>query len=79
MRNWILRRRAKPDGQTISVTDARGAISGTGTIWILIISTVLAVVLMLGFWAFNSRDLLAVDKTAVRANNVPPAIVDKAQ
>ena len=44
--------------QTISVDDARGA-QRVGLIWMLLISTVLAAVLLLGFWAFNLRDLQA--------------------
>ena len=44
--------------QTISVDDARGA-QRVGLIWMLVVSTVLAAVLLIGFWAFNLRNLTA--------------------
>ena len=54
-------RRAAMDaegGQTIGVDDARGA-QRVGLIWMLVISTALAAVLLLGFWAFNVGRLQA--------------------
>lgn len=62
LKNWKLPRRATAEGQAISETDARGAITGTGTIWILVISTALAIIALLGLWAFNSRDMLVLDR-----------------
>ena len=44
--------------QTIGVDDARGA-QRVGLIWMLVISTALAALLLLGLWAFNFRDLAA--------------------
>ena len=79
MRNWKLRRRAPAEGQHISVTDARSAITGTGTIWILIISTSLAVVVLLGLWAMNSRDLLALDPGGNPAKTAAPTVASREQ
>ena len=53
--------------QKISVNDARGA-QRVGLIWMLVVSTVLAVVLLIGFWAFNLSNLKASqDRVDARA------------
>ena len=44
--------------QTIGVEDARGA-QRVGLIWMLVISTALAAVLLIGLWAFNFGNLKA--------------------
>ncbi len=47
------------EGPTIEVTDARGA-RRVGLIWMLVVSTALAALVLLGIWAFDSHHLSKV-------------------
>ncbi len=65
---------AQGAGQTIGVTDARGA-RRVGLIWMLVISTALAVIAVLGVWALNIQRLnsLGQPHVAAHAGKVPPS------
>ena len=52
----ILDNTGQSGGQTIEMTDARGA-QRVGLIWVLGISMILAVVALFGYWALDSHHL----------------------
>lgn len=53
--------RAAGDGEVVSVTEARGARRTGRAIWILVISLVLAVILIGGYWAVVAGRLQSAD------------------
>ncbi|MDP1737199.1 MAG: hypothetical protein Q8L23_07145 [Caulobacter sp.] len=56
--------RAHPDAQVIEATDARQGRWGRHMFWVLVASTVLAVVALFGSWAFRAGDLAQADATS---------------
>jgi len=53
--------RAAGDGVEVRVDEARGSYRTGRAIWILVISLILAVVLLGGYWALHARSLQQVD------------------
>jgi hypothetical protein len=59
------------DGVGLTVTEARGAVRTGRNIWILVISLVLAIVVVLGYWLLHAPRFHAVNNERVtRAQNL---------
>ena len=56
-------------GGDVSATDARGAARTGRNIWILVISTALAAVLLLGYWLFHAPHMATVTHPQARDMN----------
>ena len=53
----------------VSVTEARGAMRNGRTIWILVISTTLAAVVLLGYWLLHASHMATVTHPQARDMN----------
>jgi len=62
----ILRRfmRGRTGPQVIEATDARQGRWGRHVFWVLVFSTVLAVIALFGSWAYRAEDLAEADATS---------------
>jgi hypothetical protein len=61
--------RAADAGAEVSVTEARGAERTGRNIWILVISTLLAVVLLLGYWLLHAPHMASINHPQQRDMN----------
>jgi hypothetical protein len=56
-------------GPEVSITEARGAERTGRNIWILVISTLLAVVLLIGYWLLHAPHMANISHPQVRDMN----------
>jgi hypothetical protein len=56
-------------GPEVSVAAARGAVRTGRNVWILVISTALAVVLLIGYWLIHASSMSTINHPQVRDMN----------